>query len=512
MRIANFRDDVLWAIVYLQGQDPTKNFDDDQAAALVSFINAWVRRTYDAEDYNEWTNTDKFTVPTTPPARAHIVPYSVIPSIYGTDEHKRVQIGRVFKVYLRDPQLTALRPLDTPHTLRPEGVHVGFEHGDFVWIKYIEQPPQFTSNVWNPNHTYPKGELTYSPTSGQCYMSLGETNRGYDPSRSPHILLPTELVQEHLPPTMEMPARNKILDLGLTGTKPGPDPANPPAAGSTWSVMIGSTIFADAGMTPVTYTATGAETLAAVATSLAAALDAAYPSFVSITADNTDPSKPVIRIEDASDFSVEGTWTTPDIGDSFTISSELHQVVRQPYSVGSPPSPRTRQIMTVTLPDDMVMGDTIYSLTFRSPDGLQHYVEYQGLHTDGAAQILTGLANQITVSADPWMATVQPSLDTINSVLSLSAQDEFSLEAVAEQEDVIHWKLIRFPFELIDQVVRGAYANAMKEEGQTEKGMAEEKLVPQEMLVSVNSNLQSGAGKDRMTDQVGAAVVGGAGK
>jgi hypothetical protein len=98
---------------------------------------------------------------------------------------------------------------------------------------------------------------------------------------------------------------------------------------------------------------------------------------------------------------------------------------------------------------------------------------------------------------------VQPSIDTLNSVLTLSVQDEFSIEAALIPGQVIYWKIIQFPFELIDQVVRGAYANALKEEGQTDKATMEEKVVPQEMLVSVNSNVQSGA--DRMTDQVGGA-------
>jgi hypothetical protein len=339
-------------------------------------------------------------------------------------------------------------------------------------------------------------------------MSLGQqggvNNINQDPSRVGHITLPIELVQEHLPPTMEMSARNKILDLGLTGTKPGPDPVDPPEAGSVWSITISGTIFADSTLIPTTHTATGSESLAAIATALATALSAAFPAFVSISADNTDPTKPVIRIENNTDFSVVAGWTSPEpIGDQFTSSSELHQIVRQPYTVGTPPAARSRQIVNVTLPEDMVMGDTVYSLAFLSPDGKQHYVEYGALHTDGAAQILTGLAAQITNSGDAWMATVQPSIDTLNSVLTLSVQDEFSIEAALIPGQVIYWKIIQFPFELIDQVVRGAYANALKEEGQTDKATMEEKVVPQEMLVSVNSNVQSGA--DRMTDQVGGA-------
>lgn len=499
MRIANFRDDVLWSIVRLMGQDPEKNLDDDQAAALVSFINAWVRRTYDAKDYPEWTFTKPFTVN----QNVHIVPYQVIP--YGeSGEDAQITLGRVFKAYLRDPKTTPFRPLDTPFTRRPEGIHVGFEHGDLIWLKFIEQPPQFTSKVWDAAHTYPRGELTYSPKSGQCYISLGHQNINQDPSRVGHIEMPTELVQEHTPPTQAMSARNKILELGLTGTKPGPDPELTPAAGSVWtiSVLSGEILGSSSEVALVTHTATGAETLSAITNNLAALLVTALPTFVHVTANLSDPAHPFILIEDDSNFRVIASWSTPDpIGDQFTQSSELHQIVRQPFSTPTFSTPRGRQIVNVTLPDDMVMGDSVYSLTFRSPDGLEHYVEYMGLHTDGAAQILTGLANQITNSGDAWMATVQPGIDTDNSVLMLSVMDEFSVEAVLAPGQVIYWRLVQFPFELIDQVVRGAYAHALKEEGQSDKGAAEEKVVPTEQGISVNSNVLAGA--DQMTDQVG---------
>jgi hypothetical protein len=99
------------------------------------------------------------------------------------------------------------------------------------------------------------------------------------------------------------------------------------------------------------------------------------------------------------------------------------------------------------------------------------------------------------------MATVQPGIDTVNSVLMLSVQDEFSVEAVLAPGQVIYWRLVQFPFELIDQVVRGAYSHALKEEGQSDKGAMEEKVVPTEQTISINSNVLAGA--DQMTDQVG---------
>jgi hypothetical protein len=48
------------------------------------------------------------------------------------------------------------------------------------------------------------------------------------------------------------------------------------------------------------------------------------------------------------------------------------------------------------------------------------------------------------------------------------------------------WDLVPFPLALVDQVVRGAYAEALKEGGQTDKGAAEEQIVPTEQTVAVD--------------------------
>jgi hypothetical protein len=271
-------------------------------------------------------------------------------------------------------------------------------------------------------------------------------------------------------------------------------------AGSIWKVAVTDTTGTE--LAAVSYTASGGEIIAVIAATIMSDLLVALPSFVAVTLDDSDLDHPVIYLEDDADFRVVGTWQMPSpIIGHFTTSSELPISQTQSFVAAVDDVPRTRQIINVTLPDDMVKGDSVYSLTFRSPDGLEHYVEYAGLHTDGAAQILTGLADQITASPDLWMATVQPGIDTVNSVLMLSVQDEFSVEAVLSPGQVIYWRLVQFPFELIDQVVRGAYSHALKEEGQSDKGAMEEKVVPSEQAISVNSNVLAGA--DQMTDQVG---------
>src|SRR6266508_5913483 len=75
MRTVNFRDDVLHAVADKLGLDPDQsNFLTNQAIPIGKFIDQWVRRTYDARDWPEWTITDQF-VPTN-----HVVPYDYLPA------------------------------------------------------------------------------------------------------------------------------------------------------------------------------------------------------------------------------------------------------------------------------------------------------------------------------------------------------------------------------------------------------------------------------------------------
>lgn len=165
MRAVKYRD-VLWAIEYRMGLTPTVDLFEPDAKALASYINVAVLRYYENSDFPEWT----FTEPRTPVN--HIVPYS---------ESSLKDIWRVLKLFLRDPN-TSLPPIDYPFRLLDSGIHVGFEHGPTVWLKYQTVPPMFTSDVWNVNSTYNLGDLVYSPVTGECYSSLVSGNQGNDPS------------------------------------------------------------------------------------------------------------------------------------------------------------------------------------------------------------------------------------------------------------------------------------------------------------------------------------------
>ena len=70
-RSVNFKTNVLWSLAYSLGLDPTVELLIDQAAAITTYVNNWVRRSWDAKDWPEWTFIDSFA-----PDSNHMVPYS----------------------------------------------------------------------------------------------------------------------------------------------------------------------------------------------------------------------------------------------------------------------------------------------------------------------------------------------------------------------------------------------------------------------------------------------------
>ena len=83
----------------------------------------------------------------------------------------------MFKVYLADPDANR-GPLDTPFRLGPKGIHVGFDHGTTVFIKFGLRAPQFTWVPYSAAVTYAKGAVVYDPTSGNNYISVLAANTG----------------------------------------------------------------------------------------------------------------------------------------------------------------------------------------------------------------------------------------------------------------------------------------------------------------------------------------------
>lgn len=157
-----FRD-AMFAIARKMGLNPEgslADLDDEQTASYTGFINSWVRRLWDKIDIPEWTITEQRT-----PVN-HIISF--------TQNGQRV-IGKMWNAYLLDPDITH-GPFDIPYSLGSSGVHVGFEHGTNVWIKYMQPAPQFTSVPYDVATTYALGGLAYDETSGNVYQSIQAGN------------------------------------------------------------------------------------------------------------------------------------------------------------------------------------------------------------------------------------------------------------------------------------------------------------------------------------------------
>lgn len=164
MRTVNFRDDVLYALARKMGLDPTSDLLSDQAITFTSFINTWVRKLYDRFDWPEWTIIEQRT----PVAR-----------YVAWNQAGQNVIGRVFKVYMADPQVNNF-PVDIAFKTNQSGIFCGFlvPATGPVWIKYIQPAPKFSAVPWLNTTTYGLGDLVYDPTSGNTYQSLQASNTG----------------------------------------------------------------------------------------------------------------------------------------------------------------------------------------------------------------------------------------------------------------------------------------------------------------------------------------------
>lgn len=468
MRSVNFRDSVLWPIAYkLPGLDPEKNFETSQAYAIASYINASVRRTYDAREYGEWTNTRPFR-PTN-----HMVGWDDLPSDYdaAVDTPATTKIGKVLAIYVVNPRNTDA-PVDTPFDELSDGIHVGFDHGTTVWIEYLLRCPQFTAREWESGRTYKMDNLTYSPVTGECYKSRANGNINNDPTGGAGHDVSSQVIQEYVPGSPGFDGQNKIMSIELRRGD-GMDIPDPPPNGAVFIVNVqdvaGNVIATD------TETANGTDSLASILTALQTviAADPDLSTFV-ITLDTDNLT---ITLEDASDFGLNGTASRG----SATHALVVRQL--QAYIPPTPPSDPIPQIVKVTMVGQDVFPGGIYTFTFGDPLGIPHRASYTATLTDGAGQILAGLIAAIGSSGDSTLTGLQITLDvTTNSMTITSGPGSIGVDAEPGGSSV-WWELVPFPFELVDAVIRGAGSDVLKEWGQLQAGIAEEQGVPQEVAI-----------------------------
>jgi hypothetical protein len=205
-----------------------------------------------------------------------------------------------------------------------------------------------------------------------------------------------------------------------------------------------------------------------------------------------------LRITNLSGFKVNATYSVGGIA-----VYPLNVKQGQAYVPASPGSLATPKQIKLSISESEVIPTATYHLCFTSLDGKQHEVQYVSAGSDGAEQILIGLMNQIVAlqGADPFFGSIQSTLDPSPAVTFTIATTiaKASLDAVALPPGSIWWDYVAFPLALVDQVVRGAYADALKEEGQPDKGGPEEQQVPNEQ--SIRSAAYASKQFDGLSDQ-----------
>jgi len=466
MRIANFKDDVLWAIAYKAGLDPAQEFLTDEGESTASYINAWLRRTWEDRDWPEWAQTLEFT----PDAR-HVVAYHSVP----VGAALPVYLSRPLKVFLVDPLLSPY-PIDTPFRLVDDGLHVGFDHGQTVWIRFLPPTPKFTSIKWDANRTYDKGEVTYSPEEGDCFTSRIHNNQGNDPSLGYTQAIPSEITQKYMPPQPGVTGQPQKVDAYalpagdiITGVPTLPSPGQQFAMTIQDKPGGGGVVIASAF-----YTVPASPTWSTIITGIGNALRAAPGlSAFTITDDVTNKK---VTLQSSSNFRITN-WALQGPGPTQKFQK---QVQTQIYIADVPPFQGQAQITELTIGQQQVIACADYLVTFIDLEGGVHSVEYTSIEGDDVPQILLGLAAAISGSPDTFFQDVVVNVDTTVGTIDFLTLGGVAIDATVSPESSAFWDKVYFPYALVEPVVRGAYADVMREAGQTDKAMAEEQGAIQE--------------------------------
>lgn len=464
MRTMPYKD-VLWAVAVKMGLDPTRDLHGEHADALAIYINSWVRRLWHNADWPEWTRTE----PRSPDAR-HMVSWDepFPPPPPGVDS----RISRVLKVYLNDPDITP-PPLEITPRFSDVGIHCGFEHGTQVWIKFQPPPPQYTAQVWDAQRTYNRGELAYSPISGECYKSKSSSNQNHNPAGDRGMSAPpltVNAIQEYMPDSPGRPGQSQINEIQVTAGN---------VIGSH-TVLVIATAPPTNGSTIVTVTHdTGAgETLATITATLAAALTAA-PGMAGFTI-TTPGSATTIRLEKAAGpFAVSQAYSKVPTGPSvittwFPVKAVQTYIPTVPFVAG------TAQIMELQLSDTQALPFATYTLLFHDFAGLEHVLEYVNPERNSSVEVLQGIVFELQRLADlepdgdPFWDGILAAIDTTTLRLQFAIRNRFSLDATMTLAGSPWWDWIHFPACLADPVIRGGEADGIREEGQSDKANSEE--------------------------------------
>ena len=176
----------------------------------------------------------------------------------------------------------------------------------------------------------------------------------------------------------------------------------------------------------------------------------------------------------------------------------MKSVVTQSFIPLIGTNPGVSQVTRVTLNTDTTFPGATYTMTLTESNGSMHVVSYVSNLYDGSSQILKGLLVAAETDADVYWQSVVKTFDPTGLTLDLSVNDEFSTDVIARRPPPpvpppspppggtggAYWEMNPFPKIIVEQVVRGAYADLLQEWGQDSKAAAQEQTVPLETSIS----------------------------
>jgi len=171
MRNANFTWDLLIPMVQKMGITTDNNLLVDLAKAYAAFVNSAVKKLHDRFDFPDFVLLEQRT-----PDSNHYVAW---------EQPSLKIIHRALKVYQRDPRVT-IPQFEIPFRTDATGVHVGYDHGTNIWLKYMEPAPQYPGSIWFSTITYNLGDRVLDANGdGNCYTAIQGSNTNHQPTISP---------------------------------------------------------------------------------------------------------------------------------------------------------------------------------------------------------------------------------------------------------------------------------------------------------------------------------------
>jgi hypothetical protein len=171
--------EVLLPLGQKLGIDVSQGILSELAKAYITFINIAVKKLHDRFDFPCFILLEQRT-----PDANHYVPWEQVGLKI---------IHRTLKVYQRDPRVT-FPPPEVPFHLDSTGVHVGYDHGTNVWLKYLQPAPFYAYDLWSNTVSYPKNSPIAFATSTliaegkavvNTYRGLQDANLNHTPDVSP---------------------------------------------------------------------------------------------------------------------------------------------------------------------------------------------------------------------------------------------------------------------------------------------------------------------------------------